>query len=91
MQIQANKTKIVLKAEKEITLECGDSRITLKENGDIDITGKKINLETEGSDLLLKKEGFALGSDKDGTIEAKKITTTAQNQQKIKGNPVKIN
>ena len=47
--VQADDTRLVLSAEREIVLRCGDASITMQKNGTIAIKGKDISIEGSGA------------------------------------------
>lgn len=92
VQIAANSTNVGLKAAKEIILECGASKITLRENGQINISGKNIIIEGENASMRLDDKGFEIEGDK-GKISAGEIKAeaTSGGNFTIKGGMVEIN
>jgi type VI secretion system secreted protein VgrG len=52
------KKKVLITAQDEITLKCGSASIILKKNGDIQISGNKINIKGSG-DVQIKGSKIA--------------------------------
>jgi type VI secretion system secreted protein VgrG len=65
------------------TLTCGDAKITLKKNGDIEIQGKQIKIDGSGP---VKVHGSKLEVESDGTVKVQ-----ASGSVKVTGGTVDIN
>ncbi|HVY48579.1 MAG TPA: type VI secretion system tip protein TssI/VgrG [Minicystis sp.] len=67
----------------KFTLSCGDAKVTIKKNGDIEIDGKQITLNGSGP---IKVHGSKLEVSSDGTVKVQ-----ASGNVKVSGGSVDIN
>jgi type VI secretion system secreted protein VgrG len=85
--------KISVNSDEEIVLRTGDSQISMKKDGTIEISGKDVTMKTPGGTVHIKNDGTIEISGSDATMKTSAGTThiDAGGIITIKGAMVKIN
>lgn len=82
--------KITIEADDQITIKTGQASITMKKNGDIKISGKKIEIEGM-QDIKIKGMNIAAEAQVKNELKGTMINAEASGINTIKGSLVKIN
>jgi type VI secretion system secreted protein VgrG len=86
--------KITVSSDTEIVLKTGDSQLSMKKDGTIELSGKDVKLKTSSGTIHIKDDGTIEISGSDTTMKTTGGGTThidAGGIISIKGNMVKIN
>lgn len=98
LEIDIKDGKIEIQAAKEISMQVGESRLELKEDGGIQIKGKDVALKGQNVNLSAASKMHVAGQEVNvqGQMAAKlcgktKLECTSSGQIKVKGTMIKLN
>lgn len=81
--------KLSMEASKQLSLKCGKAEITMKEAGDIKVSG--VNIEISGMKLKAESDGALTLKGKAAELSGASVEVKASGMMTIKGSLTKIN
>lgn len=98
LSLQGKDGKLVLEAEKELSLKCGKSTITLDKNGTIKIEGEQVEISAKDihfkgkSQVDIQGQAVTVKGKTDVTLNGQtKVTVKSSGQVKVSGAMIQLN